>query len=877
MKRPNSQNWGVANLSLACACHGRRWCASLLVWCLGAGLYVLFMPCPGLAQVGAGTSAHALIEQGERLKARDEYAAARESYSRALASAERAGDTAAQAGAYLGLGESYTQQVKFSHALAALQRSLSLSQAGGDTAGLARANNALGYVYYRLYYYDSAERHLAQALAQFESIGDRSGMAAVLNNIGRNHISQSSAPEYKARALDYYRRSVELGEASGNQEATAGALNNLGNLYNMGSLADCRPTIHQAIGYYERALAIYEALGRRRRIGVVLGNLARAYLVLGDRRIAVEFAERAVAVLSRVEADDDLWEAYLDLGQAYWWEAYSNLGQAYQAKPGVPNEFVPVRRVFDEAIGIVERMRRNADGDELTLQRYLRGQTSPYLAQVDLLFSNGSTSAALAYAERAKARVLLDMLQRVRLADAAAASEQTQHLNDDLTALNSELARESRKPQPDAPRLAGLRDRLQQVRQALLDVHAQMADTLPESEGLRREVQPITLAEASALLPDEHSALLEYVVLDAWLYLFVLTRGVPEHALPGQGPAATTEPQVMLKGYVTEVTSVDDLRARIADFRRRLAARDNNYRAAARELYDLLLRPARTELQGKRSLVIVPDTWLWDLPFQALLDEDGRHLIETAAISYAPSLTALREMRKARPEAAASAPAAALLALGNPALAPDTITRAQHRYRDARLGPLPEAEQEVVAIGKLYGGLRSRVYTGARAREQLLKEVAGRFEILHLATHAIVNDEDPMYSALVLAQTGKQRDEDGLLEAWEIMQLRLHARLVVLSACETARGQVGAGEGMMGLSWAFLMAGVPAIVVSQWPVESASTTALMIEFHRQLLARGRARVSKAEALRRAALKLLQRDHTLHPFYWAAFVVIGDGA
>ena len=855
--------------------------SQLVRWCLIASVYVLlYWPCLIFAQAVDSNSARTFIEQGNRLTTRDEYAAAQESYRRALELGTRTGDTVAQASALLGLGEVYVLQVKFSHALEALRKSLALSEASGDTAGMARANNALGYVYYRLYYYDSAERHLSQALSQFAFIGDQGGMASVLNNMGRNHISQGHSPSHKARALDYYRRSIELGELSGNQEAVAGALNNLGNLYNFPQVA------HPSISYYERALAKYEALGRRRRMGVVLANLARAYSYLEDNRRAVDYAERSIAILSRIEADDDLWEAYVNLGLA-------QIGM---------RRYEDGRLAFDEAIKIIERMRLSADGDELTLQRYFRGQTAPYRFQIVTLFQLRLGREALAYAEKAKARVLSDMLQREHVVNSAFVSKapraREQRLNEAITMLNGEFIRESHKKQPNQPRLAALRAKLQQARQDLLDFQAQSAIAQPESERARYEIPAITLTEAAALLPDEHSALLEYVITEAHIGLFVLTRGAPEHASPqrkepepmpklpvvlnGRAPAVqivetriTLDPPVVLKGYFIEGGSLETME-RAEELRRQLAARDNNYRAAARELYDLLLRPAREQLRGKTSLVIMPDLFLWDLPFQALLDEENRHLIETAAVSYAPSLTVLREMKKVKRSGALNDPAGTLLALGNPALEQETITRARQRYRDARLEPLPEAEREVAAIGGLYGSQRSKVYTGAQAREQLLKEESGRYAMLHLATHAIVNNENPMYSALVLSQSGKQRNEDGLLEAWEIMKLNLRARMVVLSACETARGQVEHGEGMMGLSWAFFAAGVPTVVVSQWRVESASTTALMIEFHRQLQAPGRARRTTAEALRQAALKLLQRDRSLHPFYWAGFVVVGDG-
>ena len=227
-------------------------------------------------------------------------------------------------------------------------------------------------------------------------------------------------------------------------------------------------------------------------------------------------------------------------------------------------------------------------------------------------------------------------------------------------------------------------------------------------------------------------------------------------------------------------------------------------------------------------------------------------------------------------QGANSAPAT-LLALGNPLLGRETVNRAALTLRDEKLDPLPEAEKEVRALSRLYGSARSKVYIGADAREDRLKAEAAQARVLHFATHGILNNASPMYSHLVLARG--DTNEDGLLEAWELMQLNLKADLAVLSACETARGRFGAGEGMIGLSWAMFIAGVPSIVVSQWKVESASARDLMVSFHRQALASpvaAKSKATKAEALRRAALKLMKNPETSHPFYWAGFVLVGDG-
>src|SRR6185295_4675659 len=136
-------------------------------------------------------------------------------------------------------------------------------------------------------------------------------------------------------------------------------------------------------------------------------------------------------------------------------------------------------------------------------------------------------------------------------------------------------------------------------------------------------------------------------------------------------------------------------------------------------------------------------------------------------------------------------------------------------------------------LGQMYGA-KAKVYVGAEAREEVLKAESTKYRILQLATHGVINNASPMYSHLVLAQS-KDAKDDGLLEAWEIMQLDLKADLAILSACETARGRIGAGEGVIGLAWALFVAGCPSIIVSQWKVDSASTRDLMVNFHRSLI------------------------------------------
>src|SRR5262249_15159089 len=209
-----------------------------------------------------------------------------------------------------------------------------------------------------------------------------------------------------------------------------------------------------------------------------------------------------------------------------------------------------------------------------------------------------------------------------------------------------------------------------------------------------------------------------------------------------------------------------------------------------------------------------------------------------------------------------------------PSVGSETAERAHLALRQGGPAALPEAEQEVNAVGQLYGAGHRRVYIGPEAREDRIKREAGQASVLHFATHGVLNDASPLHSYLLLARGDS--DEDGLLEAWEIMQLDLKAELAILSACETARGRYSAGEGMIGLTWSLFVAGVPATVVSQWKVEAASTRDLLVVFHRGLgspAAAGKPKMTEAQALRHAEMTVMKNPATAHPFYWAGFVLV----
>ncbi|MBA3322456.1 MAG: CHAT domain-containing protein [Pyrinomonadaceae bacterium] len=847
----------------------------------------------------------ALVAAGRRQRIQGNFPQALSIYRLAQSVAERIDDKSGIADALRNIGTIHSLQGDPAQAFEYLQKSLPLSEAAGDQAGIAATLNNFGLLYYEQGDYGLALEYYRRSLTLYEAIGDQVGNAGRLLNIGLIHKLLG----HHSLALDYYQKSLTLFEATGRKIGVAVALTNIGNIYgeqgnyslalehyqkslalreaagDKGGIASSLRGIGRvyqdqgnenlALEYYQKSLALWETLGQKRPTANTLNLIAKTHFSQGNFPQALSLAERAAALARQIN------------DRANLSRALTTAGNARRAL----NQFTQARLAFDEAIATIETLRTLVAGGEQEQQRFFEDKVAPYHAMVELLIADNQREEALAYAERAKSRVLLDVLHsgKVNINKAMTAPEQARErqLKSALVSFNTQLTHEQARPQPDSVRLADLQARLHTAR---LEYEAFETGTYaahPELKTQRGEARVISLAEAGALLPDTNSALLEYVVTDEQTFLFVLTptqetrdgrqgRGIESQkrlsTIPNPQPPAPT-----LKVFTLDIKR-KDLIERAESFRRQLAQRDLRFEASARALYAALLEPAHALLRDKRTLVIVPDGVLWELPFQALQSSPKHYLIEDHTLSYAPSLTVLREMSRIRQKGTNGAERApTLLALGNPALGQQTTERA-HRptLMDENLGALPEAEKQVKALGQLYGAARSRVYVGADAREELMKAEAGNFRILQLATHGILNNASPMYSHVVLAQGAAGAQEDGLLEAWEMMNLDLKADLVVLSACETARGRVGPGEGVIGLTWALFVAGSPAMVVSQWKVESASTTELMLEFHRRLQPTvKRPHTSTAAALQQSSIKLLNSRAYRHPFYWAGFVVVGD--
>jgi CHAT domain-containing protein len=331
-------------------------------------------------------------------------------------------------------------------------------------------------------------------------------------------------------------------------------------------------------------------------------------------------------------------------------------------------------------------------------------------------------------------------------------------------------------------------------------------------------------------------------------------------------------------GEKTIRQEVERFRERIERRRGTLLRRDLDEQAA--RLGRILLGPAAPRLARAQRLLVVPDGVMHLLPFAALRDPSptgrGRYLVEILPMHVVSSLTLYAQVTRPRQEG--GGPGTAVVGFGDPVYPPraglprrPAMTRALGAGLE--LSPLPASRRELEAL-KRHFPLSTDIFVGAEATEERARSVGRNTRVVHFATHGFADEAFPLESGLVLSipPDGEDDRENGLLQAWEIFErVRVDADLVTLSACRTGLGKEVAGEGLLGLTWAFQYAGARSVLASLWEVNDASTAELMRRFYGHLQA-GR---SKAEALRRAQLELLRHPATSPPYLWAAFSLTGD--
>jgi CHAT domain-containing protein len=281
---------------------------------------------------------------------------------------------------------------------------------------------------------------------------------------------------------------------------------------------------------------------------------------------------------------------------------------------------------------------------------------------------------------------------------------------------------------------------------------------------------------------------------------------------------------------------------------------------------------------------VISDGKLNLLPLDALRDSEGRFVLESRVVTYAPSATVLYLLRESTPTHPRPAMRnflgvggvvyAGSGASGNESQAPAANGVADFFGLDSVSFPdLPGSAQEVVASAGIIGGTKQLLLEGKATEAEFKAQPLSEFQIIHLAVHGLANAEFPDRAALVLGSSSGS-GEDGLLQVREIRDLELRAELVTLSACDTGTGKLLGQEGIASIERAFLLAGAKSVIASLWPADDTFTIALMKRMY-QHLADG---ADKGAALRQAKLDLLKEfgDQAL-PVYWAGFTLVGDGS
>ncbi len=281
-----------------------------------------------------------------------------------------------------------------------------------------------------------------------------------------------------------------------------------------------------------------------------------------------------------------------------------------------------------------------------------------------------------------------------------------------------------------------------------------------------------------------------------------------------------------------------------------------------KQIYQLLIAPIAQFLpqDPEARVIFVPQESLFLVSFAALKNENNQYLLSNHTILTAPAIQVLDFTQKLRSRSQQTSPQDVLV-VGNPTM--PKLIKPNGQVAE-ELSELPGAEAEAIAIAKL---LNTRAVTGDDATKARVLEKMQRSQIIHLATHGLLDDirQTGIPGAIALAPTP---EDDGLLTADEILQLNLKAELAVLSACDTGRGSIRS-DGVIGLSRAFIRAGIPSVIVSLWSVPDAPTAFLMSEFY-NFRNQGS---DKAQALRLAMLKT--KTQYPHPQDWAAFTLIGE--
>jgi CHAT domain-containing protein len=582
-----------------------------------------------------------------------------------------------------------------------------------------------------------------------------------------------------------------------------------------------------------------------------------------DYMRAIKGCEEALKLDKRLVSSDNLWH-YVDINRLLIY-SYIKMGRIQEAQQllskmetELENLGNPAEKRFsisltkaellremgkdpteplNEAIVLLEKIRptsgSNAD------YSFWEEKLSIYNEIVDLLYKKGDYAQALEMAEKARSRRFLDYLGSKKLSVKTTSSymllQQADAILESLTNIENDMV--------NAAQAAGIKARTvyeegtRYTQQ--LETYRGKLKALTKSDqqyGAIHNITPPSPKEVQKKLPADVTVL-EYYLTDSALYAWVLDQKNIHLVKQDISEKELRDLVIAFRSFM----GTDALKRDLTMIKR--VSKEAG--ETEEKLYARLISPVQKYITTQK-ICIVPYGILNYLPFQALYDGE-KYLVERYAISYLPSLSVLEFLGKREKKEQYK-----VLAFGNPDL------------RDQALD-LPAAEKEVMEISSIYPGVQ--VFKREKATKGLLKKLSNQYDIIHFACHGQYVPEAPLASCIRLAP---ENGDDGRLEANEIFDMDMKADLIVTSACQTAIGQIGKGDEVVGLTRAFLYAGASSVLGSLWSISDEATSLFMKEFYTDLK-----KWDKAEALRQAQVKMIRSKEYSSPFYWAAFNLTGS--
>jgi CHAT domain-containing protein/Tfp pilus assembly protein PilF len=813
---------------------------------------------------------------------RGDLARAEELYQQALAIREKlAPNSLDVAGTLHNLGIVARNRGDLARAEQLYQQALAIFEhLAPNSLDVADTLNNLGIVAYSRGDLARAEQYYQQALAIYEKLAPNSlKVATTLNNLGNVAADRGDL----ARAEQYYQQALAIYEKlAPNSLQVASTLNNLGlvaldrgdlaaaerylqqvlaiyeklapnslqvasTLNNLGLVALDRGDLAAAERYLQQALAIFENLAPNSlQVASTLGNLGLVALDRGDLAAAERYLQQALAIREKLAPNS------LDVA-----DTLQNLAILARRQKNYPQAQQYLARVL-----AIYETQRAAIPDPETKTAFAERYFNAYTLQAQLALDQQQPQQAALALERSRARTLAELMFTRALPVPTNAPQALKDLIAQQEQLQRELlllARQQRQTDPDDTNAL---QRLQAMSRELADRQRQLDRQLREQFPAYADLlnpQPPAIPQLQAAL-DANTVLLYHAFAGTELLIVAVSRQT-------------------VRGYRVKVdprTLENDLAA----FRKlvakppleRTASERRKLPALGQRLYATLIKPAEPSLKNATTVLLCPEGALNQLPWGALIvavDKQGRptYWVERVALGITLSAGVYLQAKAVRPaERGVAIAAVSQYRQRQVAQAPKT---AQLVRRSGRaLGDLPAVKQEVAQLRRELSKLGVVIAQESNATPARARQMAQGARVVHFACHARADGVDPLGSGLLLAPAGS---DAGLLTAADVVsKWRLRADVVMLSACETAVGQVRRYEGMYGLARAFLFAGSRSVGASLWRVDDVSTARLMGAFYREYV-RG---VPKVEALRRAQVELLRSKDDSDPYYWSCFVLMG---